>query len=189
MTNDTFVNTSEDDSIDIIFQQADEQMRRRLESMQVVEKQRRKHRFLRPVVILFLMIIVLGVTICAITIQSIKTSYPQIKQNFITEYSNFQVQCEKLSNDELTVQQYYEKQLFLLLPRDQLDRRINSMEDLTNVQNFLSSRNPGVMNFLTPEEIARFETMQREYDQYIKEGGDPNQRYIDAVKNNQIQNN
>ena len=129
-------------TIDDIFANADSMMaeQKHLSSMNFKDKKKsKKHRFLKFLIsslIIFLMLVGILVALC---IHSVRTMYPQIKANVLEQISLVREELMSFDDSELTVDQYYQKQLLLLFTGEDFESAIEEFEDIDGLLELLMS--------------------------------------------------
>lgn len=172
--------------IDDIFEQADKEMREQREAVQYKEK-KRKHRFLKIFIPSVVILAAIVFTIVYLGFNELKSMYPEMRAHFIEEYNVLQNEIYQKSDEDLSVREYYTKQIILLIPRGELEKRITKVDDLVEVKSIFAIKNDdGSNSILTKSEQEKYDKLQKEFNDYVNNGGDPEQKYVDAVANGQI---
>lgn len=179
-------------SVDSIFELADQKMLEQSKKQKIVfkDKKKRKHTIVKYVIGFFSMSLALILCFSIYIINIIRKEFPNIKTDFLQQYSSAQEKAEERAEDSLTVKEYYEKQIILLLPSEKLEERITSTKDMLKIKNILTFNN-SLLNrsILTEEEMKTYKEIYAEYDKYIRDGGDPDALYSESVNNPTPKNN
>ena len=174
-----------DNCIDDIFEQADKEMHEQREAVQYKEK-KRKHRFLKIFISSVAILAAIVFVIAYLGFNEIKKMYPEMRASFIEEYEFVQGEIFQKNDNDLTVKEYYTKQIILLIPKGELENRITEVDDLVEVKSIFTIKGENGSSILTDSEREQYNKLQKEFNDYVKNGGDPEQKYIDAVANGQI---
>ena len=174
--------------IDDIFNQADQTMQQQKQKTQFKKKEFKKlKKFLFKSGLVFLLIVSLILVAFWVGIIEFKDGYSMVRDDVLTEYQRLHGLLAYKENDDLTVEEYFLKETMLILSYDELDERFVRTENLDNAKHIFELKETGENALMTRDEQAQYDKLQKQYDEYIKNGGDPKQKYVDAVANGQIQ--
>lgn len=174
--------------IDDIFNQADQTMQQQKQKTQFQKKEHKKlKKFLLKSGLVFLLIVSLILVALWVGVIEFKDGYSMVRDDILTEYQRLQGLLAYKENDDLTVEEYFLKETMLLLTYDELDERFVKTDNLTSAKHIFELKETGENSLMTNEEQEQYDKLQKQYDEYIKSGGDPKQKYVDAVANGQIQ--
>jgi hypothetical protein len=150
--------------IDDIFLSADKAMEEKQnEAVMQFRKKHRKHPILRSLIILLIIVgMVVGIII-SVGVYSTKTIFPEIKQSFISEWALQQEELLKMDDSTLTIEEYYQKQIFLLITPEELEYIIDSVVDIKNLENLLDKDMD--QSLIPPEKIEEYHRLLAEYEQ------------------------
>ena len=177
------VEKDENERINDIFEQVDIDLTKKQNSI-VCKDEKIKHKFLKKLLI-FGSVFIIGLLIIAFfitkySVTEFKKNYPEIRATFFDAYESIQQTYQNTPDEELTVKEYYEKQIFSLVPKDDLDKRINGMEKLASAKNIYENRGVSGEKILTDTEKAEYDRLQKEYNDYVNSGGNPDEKYINV---------
>ena len=177
------VEKDENERINDIFEQVDIDLTKKQNSI-VCKDEKIKHKFLKNLLI-FGSVFIIGLLIIAFfitkySVTEFKKNYPEIRATFFDAYESIQQTYQNTPDEELTVKEYYEKQIFSLVPKDDLDKRINGMEKLASAKNIYENRGVSGEKILTDTEKAEYDRLQKEYNDYVNSGGNPDEKYINV---------
>ena len=176
-------------NIDDIFEQADQAMSQQKQKTQYHKREFKKlKKFCLKTGIIFLIIIALIGVALWVGIIEFKDGYSMVRDELLTEYQRTQGMLLTKDNNELTVEEYFLKETMLLLSYNELEERFVESDDLANAKHVFQLQETGKNSLMTKDEQARYDELQKQYDEYVKNGGDPKQKYVDAVANGQIKN-
>lgn len=177
------VEKDENERINDIFEQVDIDLTKKQNSI-VCKDEKIKHKFLKKMLI-FGSVFIIGLLIIAFfitkySVTEFKKNYPEIRATFFDAYESIQQTYQNTPDEELTVKEYYEKQIFSLVPKDDLDKRIDGMEKLASAKNIYENRGVSGEKILTDTEKAEYDRLQKEYNDYVNSGGNPDEKYINV---------
>jgi hypothetical protein len=128
----------------------------------------------------------IGYAVLAYALNFLEGMYPSLKETFLRGYASAQEQLNAIPDDQITVDEYYTRELVNIVSADDLNERIGELKDLVNFKLVYQMNQSDAGNLLTTEEQAKYSALNKEYNIYISNGGDGSQKYVDAIKNNQI---
>ena len=177
------VEKDENERINDIFEQVDIDLTKKQNSI-VCKDEKIKHKFLKKLLI-FGSVFIIGLLIIAFfitkySVTEFKKNYPEIRATFFDAYESIQQTYQNTPDEELTVKEYYEKRIFSLVSKDDLDKRIDGMEKLASAKNIYENRGVSGEKILTDTEKAEYDRLQKEYNDYVNSGGNPDEKYINV---------
>ena len=175
-------------SVDDIFANADSMMeeQKRLSSMNLKNKKKnKKHRFLRFLIsslIIFLMLVGILVALC---IHSVRTMYPQIKANVLEQISLVREELMSFDDSELTVDQYYQKQLLLLFTGEDFEAAIEEFEDIDGLLELLMSGGTLDLSIVSEEKVDEYKKLIEEYEKAKISEADGKSNMVETINDSQ----
>lgn len=156
-------------SIDDIFAAADQEMANQINASKkhFRVKKKRQHPIRNAIITVLLGIVVFVVGIAILGAQIAKREYPQMKENFLIQVGTIQEQLRSTDDEELTVDEYYQKQLLLLLTKEDLENAINSLEDMADISQILALSESANLTLIPEEKIDEYNRIQAEYQAAI----------------------
>ena len=158
-------------SVDDIFADADRMIYEQNQSLlnQNPKKKKRKRPLLRLLLTMcFVLLLIVGVFVGA-GIYSIKTVYPQVKAEFITQMESIQNQLTSMDDSLLTTDQYYQKQILMLFSMEDIEGVINNIEDIQNFAVLFDDDTTNDLSFVPQEKIEEYQQIIEEYQQAKQE--------------------
>jgi small basic protein len=151
-------------SVDEIFANADSIMENMQQETYVkANKKKRKIGFVKKTIIsLIIVAVILVVLLIVIGVKSLSAAIPSMKEAIFEQFSTTRESLLKINDDNLTVDEYYQKQVFLLISPEDAENTINNL----SVWELFSSMMSGTGTIdidLIPED------KKEEYEQIIKE--------------------
>lgn len=177
------VEKDENERINDIFEQVDIDLTKKQNSI-VCKDEKIKYKFLKKLLI-FGSVFIIGLLIIAFfitkySVTEFKKNYPELRATFFDAYESIQQTYQNTPDEELTVKEYYEKRIFSLVSKDDLDKRIDGMEKLASAKNIYENRGVSGEKILTDTEKAEYDRLQKEYNDYVNSGGNPDEKYINV---------
>ena len=158
--------------IDAIFESADTKMSEQNKPFVTKTKKRKPMRLLRIIITFFVVLILIIFATYKIFSYYMETAFPEIKESFL---SSVEIQLEglkEIDDSTLTVEQYYQKELLLLITVEDLENVINEFSDITKFKNILEDNKGELDSFdLIPEDkVDRYNEIIEEYERASEEG-------------------
>ena len=158
--------TTDVDEIDAIFAIADQQIadHKNKTSRQKEKKKKKKHPILRCILVFVLTIVLVVVLSIYAVVDSVKKTYPVIKQELLQQISTMQEDLMKVDDSTLSVDEYYQKKILLLFSADEIEAALEGAEDLKNLQKILDAVSDVDLTLLPEEKVKEYEKLIAEYE-------------------------
>jgi hypothetical protein len=158
---------NEERSIDDIFMAADKAMAAQNNDIVFKSKKKKKHPLLRVVLVTLFGLIVFVVGLCFFILHSIKSTYPSVKANFLTQIECARDQLIAIDDTDLTIDQYYQKKILLLFSPEDFENAINNMEDLHNISKIFKVNEDCDLTLVPKDKVDEYQKLMEEYKQAI----------------------
>lgn len=158
--------------IDAIFESADEKMLAQSTPFAAKSKRKRKRRILKFALGFFVILALIIFAVSKIFSYYMEIVFPEIKDSIL---ENVELQMEALNeidDNTLTVEQYYQKQLLLLLTADDLEKALNNISEIDGLKGLLEfiDGEIGAENIISDDKIDEYNKILSEYEKASEEG-------------------
>lgn len=143
------------DEIDDIFESADIAMQKKTSKIKINKKKKKRPFLFGILKFLLITAVVIGLLVF-IGIKYTQMMYPEIKQAFITEYIYIQEELRELDDATLSEEEYYQKQILLLVTPEELDSAIDSVFDINQLKNIFNEGGTFDTSLIPQEKIDRY---------------------------------
>ena len=159
--------TTQLSDIDLIFQEADTEMREQNQKyIKQKTKKPKRHRF-RFFTRFVLPVVLILVAICGYLIYSgvqfVNNVVPELRVQIADSLIDSRRELEQIPDDKLTVDEYYSKRVLLLLSEDEIRTAVNA---LSSTELLFSSQNGGlgIDDIIPPAKQAEYQLIKAEYE-------------------------
>lgn len=162
----------EDGSVDAIFADADRQMADQNKQAVMLpknEKKKKRHPILKFIISTLIMLIVAFGALGYLMTRAVKESLPQIKEDLMTQIVEVQDQIKSLDDDELTIDEYYQKQIILLLSPEDIQSAIDDIGNVKDLAKLFGSDGEIDVSVIPEEKIEEYNKLIEEYQKAIEE--------------------
>lgn len=161
---ENFVSPSSE--VDAIFAMADKKMIDQKSKLlkQKDKKKRKKHPILRFVITSILILVVCFGLFIYSFVGHVKESYPAMKQDFLQQVELLQSNLKKVDDSTLTLEEYYQKKMWLLFTTDEIEDAIENVEDLRNLQKLFDMNGSVDLTLFPEEKMEEYEKLLKEYE-------------------------
>lgn len=155
---------SSTNSIDEIFENADNQMEVRYAQLKKTKKKhKRRHGiFLRIVLPLILILISIVGILTYVSIQQLQESVPVIRESLIQSVLSARKQLESTDDAQLSVDEYYQKRLLLVLSEEEITSILSNV-DIDDAQNMIQEGRLSE-ELIPKEKLEEYKALLKEYE-------------------------
>lgn len=154
------------DSVDSIFANADRLIDEHKQKMKTYTKKKthKRHPILKTILqIIFWIAVVVGAIIW-LMIESFKTAYPQIKDSILNEIDEIQAELSQVDDSELSIDEYYQKQMLLLITSDDVDAMLSDFEDIEQIIAIIQNNGEINVELLPEDKREKYQQLVEEYE-------------------------
>ena len=163
-----------DREVDDIFAAADLEMNNQNKAsvIQFKEKKKSKHPILRFFLPYIVVVVVVIVALIYVAISSFNSMYVGIQQGLLSQVADIREQLLELDDDSLTIDQYYQKQIMLLLSEEDLKNAFDDIGSVEVLSQLLKSDGTIDINFIPEDKIEKYNQLIEEYQQALEDAAE-----------------
>ena len=159
-----------DDQIDAIFELADQKM---LQDQQSVKsnglKEKTKKAFLKTFIVFSLITSVIFIGLVILAYREATVFLPQLKSNFLSQYTDIQNELINIDDSSLTVDELYQKKFLLLLSPEDLEEILSLKGNFKEIIADIQDDGEISTSIIPEEKLEEYEQLVKEYEDVLAE--------------------
>lgn len=153
-------------SVDEIFANADAQMVSMDNASSVFKKTKKKMGIIKKTIITTLILAVICIIVFVVfLIKSVDSVLPNAKEMVLSQITETRNELLEMDDSELSVDEYYQKQIFLLLDMDLVEEKVNSLTSLQTLTGMISGNGFASLDLIPEEKEDEYQKLLKEYEE------------------------